>query len=265
MEYALIILNWLLPLMYLGLLIDHTVSFLSGLRRQAPGGWILAVAAVHAAFLTLRGLYLDCLPMANCAEVLSLVAISSALVFWLVQRRGRDRRAGAFIFLLIFLFQYTSTVLLSKSLLTAQAQHAEPAFGHLHVLPAVMACTALSLAGVHGLLHIVALRNLKRRRFGLLFDRLPPLDELATATWHSLLIGFVCITAAIATGALLTTGASRLSDPTVVVKVAAGSIAWLICLVAVVGKLRKWPAVWVSRLAVSAFSVAVVLLALTPR
>lgn len=266
MDDALTIVNWLLPLLYLLLLIDYGATFFLRVKTHDRNPWVIAVIAAHVAFLVLRGLRLGYPPLADNYEVLSLVAVSTAAVYWVLEIHGRDRRAGLFVFLAVFLFQYTSTVFLAHPI-TQGASHgaADYGWGRIHVVPAAFAYAALTFAGVYGLLNLVAQHNLKEHRFGVLFDRLPPLELLGRMTWLALLIGFALLTVSMVTGPFLfaqarSAGGTPVLESKVASKIIIGSTAWVICLVAMLGRLLgKWSLVWVSRIAVAGFVIVMAL------
>lgn len=267
MNSLLTVANWVLPLLYLALMVDYGATFFLRVRVSSKGRGIGAVVLVHAAFFVLRAAHLRQLPLTNAYDILSLVALSTAAVYWLLERAGRDRRAGLFVFLLVFLFQYTASVFLAHTIGAGTAVRSG-AYGwdQLHVIPAVLAYTAISLAGVYGVLELVTQRNLKRHRFGLLFDRLPPVELLGKMIWCALLVGFCFLTISVATGPFLF--AHSQPNPTapfwkakVAVKIILGSIAWVICLTALAGKiLRRWPIRTVSVVAVIDFVTVLALL-----
>ncbi len=262
MNDLLTIANWLLPLLYLALLIDYGATFFLGVRVHVRTPHTAAVIVVHVAVLVLRGVHLGYPPLMSNYEILSLIAVATALVYWGLEWAGRERRAGLFVFGLVFLFQYTSSVFLAGSIAEVIPEQAgRSGWARLHIVPAVLAYTALSFAGVYGALHLIAQRNLKRHRFGLLFDRLPPLERLGRMTWYALLVGFVFTTVSVVTGPLLASRQMQVSHVKLATKILAGSVAWLVCLAAVLGRvLRKWSMLWVARVAVTGFVVIMALL-----
>jgi len=260
--------NGLLPLAYLALLADYGATFFLRHRTHARSPWLPAVVAVHAAWLVLRAVHVGHPPAVDTAEVLSVVALATAAVYALVELAGRDRRTGVFVLALVFVFQYVATLLVARhAVVPASAPAAEASlWGRLHVIPALVAYTALGFAGVYGLLHLAAQRALRRHRFGVLFDRLPPLDLLGRMTWHALLVGFVFMTVAIVTAPMLL-GRAEAGDPAagmtakVLSKIMTGSVAWGICAAAVLGRwLGRWPPPRVSAIAVAGFLVVMALL-----
>ena len=115
MVHVLEIGNWLIPLLYLALLIDYGATFFLRTRTDRRSPWLWAVVAVHAAWLVLRAVHLGRPPLAGPQEVLSVVAWAMAAVYAIVESATRDRRTGVFILFLAFLFQYTSSMFVAAA------------------------------------------------------------------------------------------------------------------------------------------------------
>lgn len=265
MAYVVLAGNWLLPLLYFGLVADYAATFFLRTRSQARSPQLAAVILVHLAVLGAYAVHCGHPPVTHTSEILSVVAFATAAVYGYVEFVGRDRRTGLFVLLLVLLFQYTSSVLLAGcQTQTGAAQTAQrTVWLRLHVLPALVAYVAMALAGVYGGVYLAAQRGLRRHTFGVLFDRLPPLDLLERMTWHALITGFVFMTAAIAIAPLLFRGEGPQElTPKVVSKIVTGSAAWLVCGAAVAGRwVLKWPAGRVAAIAVAGFLTVVALLA----
>ena len=262
MVTLLLILNWLLPLVYLALAIDYGATFILRNRTHVRNPGVILAIAFHALFLVLWGVRCGGLPLVSNYEILSVVALSSAGVYWAIELVTNDRRAGVFVFLLIFLLQYTSSTFLTAMIKQADvAVHMQYGWGRLHVLPAALAYTALAFGAVYAALYLVGQRNLKHHNFGLLFDRLPPLDLLGRMSFQSLLVGFAFMTATMITGGVLfhssgSDGHSIPMDSKLLAKIIIGSAAWCICAVDVFGKYAlKWPVSRVARIALAGFAI----------
>lgn len=257
---------WLLPLVYLALLIDYGTTFFLRTRTNVRSPWLIGCVAAHGAFLALRWARLGRLPLMHTEEILSVLALATAAVYAFVEFSSRDRRTGVFVLALVFLFQYTSSVLSGPGAAAGTAEEASAGWGRVHVVGALVSYTALGFAGVYGLLYLVAQRDLRQHRFGVVFDRLPPLDLLSRMTWLALVAGFVFMTIAMATAPLMFGGAGaaardEVMSPKIVTKIIAGSVAWLICGTAVLGRVAgKWPPGRVSGIAVAGFAVVMGLL-----
>ena len=277
MDTLLSILNWLLPLIYLALAIDYGATFILRNRTHVRNPGVILAIVFHGAFLVCWGVRFGGLPLVSNYEILSVVAVSSAVVYWAIELVTRDRRAGVFVFLLIFLLQYTSSTFLSGTIARAgdTGAHMQYGWGRLHVLPAALAYTALAFGAVYATLYLVGQRNLKHHNFGLLFDRLPPLDLLGRMSFQSLLVGLAFMTITIVTGSVLfhrfgsSGGGATSIDPKLLAKIVIGSTAWVICAVNVFGKyVLKWSVSRVSAITLTGFLIIAALfvtsLALSP-
>jgi len=254
--------NWLLPLLYLGLLGEYGSTFFLRTRTRRHNQAVGLVVVLHLLLLVLRALYLDRPPLDR-REVISVLALSTALVYWGIETAVRDRRAGLFAFGLVFLLQYMASAGLADG--PARPGIAST-WGRLHVIPSVMAYTAFAVGAVYGSLHLLAYRNLKKRLFGALFDRLPSVDLLGRMTWYALLAGFALMTVSVVMGPLLL-GSLNAEEPgawdaAVMLKILGGSAAWAIFGLAVLGKTAlRWPAPRVSSLEITGFVVTLALAA----
>jgi ABC-type uncharacterized transport system permease subunit len=263
MTPLLTVLNWLLPLAYLALLINYGVTFFLRTRVHERNLWLPAAVVVHAVFLGLRTAQLGHPPLDNNYDILTFLALATAVAYCVVELAVKDRRTGMFVLLPVFMFQYTSSVFLSGTF----GAHAGLAAGEgfswvrLHSVPAIMAYTGFTLAAVYGMLHLSAQRNLKEHRIGAIFERLPSLDLLGHMSWYALVFGFIFITLTAVSGPFLMSHAQGPLEPKVGIKIVVGSAAWVIYGVAVLGKLiGKWPAVRISRIAAYGFLTIMIVL-----
>lgn len=261
--------NWLLPMLYLALLAGYAAAFF--LRTGASGRSVLlpVVLAFHAGFLVLLARYLGRMVPATNYEVLSAMAAGIAAVYLVVEYSTRERRTGVFVLLAILILQYSSSVFLPPAELGPQppAPVVSGYWSQLHTIPAMVAYVAFTISAIYSLLHQLALRDMRRHRFGLLFDRLPSLETLGKMNWHSLLVGFIFMTLAIVTGTALV-AANRADLPVIdartFIKILAGPAAWLIYAGAIVGKYAaKWDSARISRLSVAGFIVVLAMLVLS--
>ena len=258
--------NWLLPLAYLAVAADYAATFVLRVRTHTRNGALGAVIVLHAAFLTAWGFHAGAVPLGEIHEILSLIALSSAILYAVIELASRDRRAGVFILMLVFLIQYTASAQLAGPI--AQGRHAAVGeSGGLHFIPAIFAYMAIAFAAVCSGLYLAGQRALKRHSFGVLFDRLPPLDLLGTMSWHALLSGFALTTVTMITGALLFHRMGphphgEAFDMKVAAKIVTGSIAWVACLTAILGKgLFHWPMRRVCQFIIATFIVIAALFA----
>jgi len=257
-----------LPLAYLALVIDYGATFFLRTRTRGRTPLLLVMVAVHLGYLVLWGLEAGHAPVTGTPEVLSVLALATAAVYAWVEAVSGDRRTGLFVLLLAFLFQYAASFLTAGASAGAAGPSAGPHAGGLraglHVLPALVAYTAMAFAGVYGALYLAARRALRRHRFGVLFDRLPPLETLGPMAWHALLTGFAAMTVAIAVTPLMFGEGGGEYSAKIVSKIVTGSVAWGVCAAAVLGRwLGRWPLARTSAVAVVGFLLVMALLAVS--
>jgi ABC-type uncharacterized transport system permease subunit len=260
------ILAWLLPLLYLATLARYAHAFFLRIEPHPRGLLLPAALAVHVLFLVLLGRYLGRMVPVTNYEVLSVMAAGLAAVHWVVQHTTRDRRTGVFVILAAFVLQYTASVFLIPADLRGgpTGPVVSAYWGHLHMIPALVAYVAFTLSAIYALLHLLALRDLRHHRFGLLFDRLPPLETLAKMNWHTLLAGFVFMTAAIASGAAMAAAgradAAAINSKTFM-KMFASLAGWVIFACTITGKFTfKWDAARISRYTMIGYAVVLAML-----
>ena len=267
MDLLLSVANWLLPLAYLAVGIDYGATFILRSRIHARTPWILLVVTLHVALLASWAVRSGGLALGNIAELLSVIALCCALVYGVTEIICRDRRAGVFVFLLVFLVQYSSAMFLvaGPSVSAGGAAATRSGWALLHYVPATLAYTALAFAAVYALLYLSGQRSIKQHHVGLLFDRLPPLELLGRTSWYALLVGLAFITVAIVTGAVLSGHGGPASsghglEPKIIARIVTGLAAWVVCMVAVLGRwLGRWSVSRVSYIAVAGAAVVLAL------
>lgn len=257
------VLNWLLPMLYLVLLIHYGAAFFLRTKTHQPSKALPAVLIVHAGYLALLATQLHRIAPVNSLEVLTVVAAAITAVYWVIEFASRDRRTGLFVMLAAFLLQYTSSVFISHADWSGgEVPVGRGSLAQFHTIPSTLAYTAFTLAAIYGALYLMAQRSIKQRHFGLLFDRLPPLELLGTMNWHALLTGFAFISLAILSGAVVAApGSMTAMSGKVLVKVVTGAAAWVIYAGAIVGRLvLKWESARVSWVAIAGFVVVMAML-----
>ncbi len=224
------VLNVLDPLLPLALAATTLAYFLD--FRDAPGrpAWLSPAALlVSSTLLVLRFIVFVWLeqrpPLATPAEAFSAIALAITVVYVLLEKLHRDRSLGfpllaaATLAQSAALFSHTETTQVSALL-------GETWFG-FHAIAAILGYTSFAISAVYGILFLVLYQNLKHHRFGAAFLRMPSLDELATSSMRTAVLGFLFLTAAIIAG---TFGWGRLIEGPVWLdpKVLTTMLAWAV-------------------------------------
>lgn len=173
-----------------------------GRDRYAGAGTALLGIAVVAHFGFLGADFFDSgnLPFGDIHQALALASILLVLGYLATVRgKPRLRVLGAFV------TPVTLLLFLGAGLRRGVAVVGEPvrsAILPVHVLVNVLGLVAFALAFGVALAYVVQERQLRSKRLGGLFQRLPPLDVLDTLSFRMVLIGFPLFTLGVLSGTI---------------------------------------------------------------
>ncbi len=175
---------------------------LAGPRAPQAGRWrrlsTAVLVLVHCGLAAGLGFRLGHLPVTGPWSVVSLVALAILLLYLLLERLAGTPTTGAFVLGATGLLQ-----LLASSFMPLEpepsARAASPFFV-VHALSATFAVAALLLSGFYGGVYLVLLRQIRGRRFGVLFAKLPDLETLSRLYRGAAGIGFILLTAGLNLG-----------------------------------------------------------------
>jgi ABC-type uncharacterized transport system permease subunit len=135
-------------------------------------------------------------------QLFSLLAAATVAGYLLLDWRYDMPVAGAFV------APFTVAVMVPAHLVASSARQVSPLVTHsallfLHVGSAALGTASLALAFGLALLYLASERQMKEKRPGRLFARLPSLDLIDKAGYRLAVWGFVFLSLAIATGSLV--------------------------------------------------------------
>lgn len=165
------------------------------------GSWVLGAGLIlHTLALGLWALEFGRLPMATLGEAVLLLSWALVAAHLFLYWRQPIKVLGA-------LAAPLAAVMVSGGLLLPGGRHeVSPLLNSfwvsLHALLALVGVASLSLAGLGGLLYLIQERQIKRKRFGFFYRRLPSLEQLDALNYQCLRVGFPFLTAGIVTGSL---------------------------------------------------------------
>lgn len=175
-------------------------------RAASVGQVLLSVAfLVHAAAIGVGCAEFGGREFFSLRGGLAFVAFLVAGLYLLLQRFYHLPSVGAFVTPLI-------VVVLLPALFGAPGRPAVPpaALGRpsltVHIFAAAGGLALFGIAAGVALMYILQEREMKVKRFGALFSRLPSLDTLDRLTQRLVVLGFLVFTVALATGALVAKG-----------------------------------------------------------
>jgi ABC-type uncharacterized transport system permease subunit len=191
---------------------------------MTQAGWIC-----HTLALVARGVELGRPPVATLPETVSAVIWVAVLLELWAERQYQIKVLGAFVLPVVLMLGLTLPTGLRA--LVLEPSH-RSAWIWIHVILALLGLAALVLNFAGAVMYILQERQLKARRPGAVYYRLPPLETLDRLTYRALTIGFPLLTAGLLLGAL-GGGASGVSlDPLTLVSV----IMWVVYAVTLSGR-----------------------------
>lgn len=205
MDTLLSLLNSTLPLLYGMAAVNYQVYFVreDAFAERTSSRFLLGILVAHASYMLLRALHLGQVPMMGLGSMFSVMAIAVTGVYLYVERLQKNRFTGAFIVPMIVVLQLLSSALIDQPAPVPKGEViAGPLFG-LHMMVAMLGYTAFAVGAVYGLMHVLMYRALKRKKFGLVFERLPSLDQLASMGFWSGFLGWAFLTLTIALGIVM--------------------------------------------------------------
>ncbi len=164
-------------------------------RAVLVGGGLL-----HTANLVARYLAVGHTPITNMHEAVSFFAWSITWGFLAFRWRYRVNNFGTFVSVLV-------TILIAIAAISSQEVTPLPPALQSHWLPvhasiALIADAFLAMGFCGGIMYLLQENEIKSRRFGIFYERLPSLEALDNLNHHCLTVGFPLLTLGIITGSI---------------------------------------------------------------
>ena len=204
MIWVLRILATLLPILYGMSGLAYVLIFLRDsptARRLAPR-IMAATVGIHTLYLVVLTAYVHRIPIATSFEMLTFLALCIALVYVFLEHRSHTPHTGVLFVPLIFLVQTVSSAFIAPEVEIHRPFLEKPIFG-LHITSVLLGYSSFAVSAIYGALYVLLYRELRAQRFGLVFQRLPPLDILADMNFRAAAFGLFFLTVAIGAGALM--------------------------------------------------------------
>jgi len=217
MSYFVDILTVLLPVLYALAVTNSIAHFVtqSDFTRKADRPVLAVTVGAHALLLVLTSIELERCPMGGVFEAMGLMAFALSSVYFGISLRTGTRPTGILVLPIAFLLELFSAA--------AEPANVGPADGpvnealtslwfNIHVFAAVLGFAALAVSFVHGVFYLYLYRQIKERRFGLFFRRLPPLAMLKRMTETGAIVGWILLAVVIAAGIARAVEEGRLEE-----------------------------------------------------
>jgi ABC-type uncharacterized transport system permease subunit len=190
-------------------------------------GWVC-----HTAALVARGIELRRLPFITLPEMVSVVIWVAVLLELWAERQYRIKVLGAFVLPVILVLGLGLPTGLRAFVVGPTSRSA---WIWVHVVLALLGLAALVLNFAGAVMYLLQERQLKAKRPGTFYYRLPPLETLDRFTYRALTLGFPFLTAGLLLGALwagATSGRPLTFDPLTLLSV----LMWVVYAVTLSGR-----------------------------
>jgi len=157
-------------------------------------GWVC-----HTVALVVRGLEFGRPPLVTLPEIVSVVIWATVLLELWAERQFRVKVLGAFVLPVISMLGLTLPTGL-RALLPEPSVRS--AWIWVHVVLALLGLAALVLNFAGAVMYLLQERQLKAKRPGAVYYRLPSLETLDRLTYRTLTLGFPFLTAGLLLGVL---------------------------------------------------------------
>jgi cytochrome c-type biogenesis protein CcsB len=179
------------------------IVFFIGRKKKvrAIARWIFTVSGIlQTLYILSRILLSGTVPVISQHETIVFFAWASTWAYLSFRWRYTVKNFGTFVSLLIFI------LLIISATLPRGIQPLVPALQSwwlpVHAGVSLISYGFLALAFCGGLMYLLQEKELKSKRFGYFFSRLPSLDALDQMNSHCLTVGFLFLTLGIVTGSL---------------------------------------------------------------
>lgn len=160
---------------------------------------IMLIGAIfHAGAILIRSVAIGQLAVTTGPEALSLFAWMFVATYLLVQLRLQLRILGSFVSPLAVIFMLSSNLLPAHIL--PKSEFFKSGWVILHIASLFLANALFALAFSVGIMYLLQESYIKRKNFGFLYLRLPPLERLDSIAHFCLITGFPLMTAGLVAG-----------------------------------------------------------------
>jgi ABC-type transport system involved in cytochrome c biogenesis permease subunit len=195
---------WIIILVGYAICVAQSIFTLTT-KRPALQRFSLATLAVafgaHTSWLVLRGLHTGRCPLVGTQEMCAFLSWGLVICYLIASRWYNANALKAFIFPIVLVLAAIAAI---SPTTEGQLQSIQGPLQRLlfpvHAGLILLAYAAFFIAFGAGLMYIIQERELKQRRFGMIFYKLPSLDTCDAISFKALAIGFVLLTLGIAAG-----------------------------------------------------------------
>ncbi|MBM9537205.1 c-type cytochrome biogenesis protein CcsB [Desulfobulbus alkaliphilus] len=180
----------------------YLVFFFNKKQEIRRIGYFLFLTAVCLHSLTIVARYFEAgyTPITSHHETVSFFAWSLSCCYLTFRWRYTVKNLGVFVCLLVLALMLVAAF--SSREIVPLAPALQSWWLPIHASVTLIAYGFLALACIGGCMYLLQEREIKTKRFGLFYSRLPSLETLDTLNHHCLSIGFPLLTLGLITGSI---------------------------------------------------------------
>ena len=196
------ILNIIMPVLYGLLLTFYLIDFYweKSIKAGYNRTFLFATIALHFVYMIMRAFEFSHFLITTKYELFTSIAFTIATAYIIIEILTKVKITGFIILVFPFLFQLISSLFI-RDIYQVKEVLRNPLLG-LHVISALLGVSAFIISAVYGFLFVILYNRIKRRKYGVFFDKLPSLEVMEKMSFISLFVGFIILTVSIIIGAI---------------------------------------------------------------
>ena len=161
--------------------------------------WLALSAGCHTIYVVLLGLKLQHIPVGDVFQVLTTCAWFFVLVYLVLEIRVKVMTMGVFFIPIILILHGISSAFIDFDKPLPELLSSILLF-EFHVAIMISAYAAFSISFITSIMYILLAREMRTRKLGIFFQRLPSLEYVDRLSNHAVNIGLALVTVGIALG-----------------------------------------------------------------
>lgn len=200
METVSSIWGFAITILYIAVSCGYVIQFRSALSKGQNIVKLLTgmTLLAHFLYLLILAYQLDRLPMASVYEALSGAAFFISTIYVFIHFTSGESGTGVFVFPVAAIFQFISTIKYYH-VDSFDPILASPFFA-AHTVPSIMAYSAFIISIFYSVMYLVMYTQIKSKKLGLFYDKLPSLDTLDDLNNKAVWSGFALLSIGLITG-----------------------------------------------------------------
>jgi len=187
-------------LLYVAAAIGYGWHFM---KRSSRGGrmatsFLVAATLVHTFIIGMQTTEIGHLPLVGTTGALSVFVWLSSIAYLYTETTSNERSMGVFIAPLLVALQIIPTI--SRYEVAVRPPVLESPWFVLHISSLLFAYASFAVACVIGITYMLLFKELKAKRVGFFYNRLPSLQILDVMNMRAITIGWLFLTIGVAVG-----------------------------------------------------------------